>query len=110
MAETTVVSVWYEKGDSKKVQGNREKIEKYLKEGFFIQEHRNGNWVLVKTARVNVTLTNGDKTETFNMKEDICDYYGKKVISQNLVEKFREDVAAEIITLILDPRGGYAFN
>lgn len=110
MAETTVAAISYVSSDNVELQGKRDKIQKYLDKGYYVKEHRNGYWVLVKTAQLNVTLSNGDQVETFNMKQDVCDHYGKQRISDSLIEKFRKDVNSGKISITLDPRGGYSFN
>lgn len=110
MAETNVVAINSVSSDSVEIQGKRDKIQKYLDKGYYVKESRNGYWVLVKPAQLNVTLSDGDTTETFNMKQDVCDHYGRQRISDSLVEKFRKDVNAGKISITLDPRGGYSFS
>lgn len=110
MAETTVAAINYVSSDSVELQGKRSKIQKYLDKGFYVKESRNGYWVLVKPPEINVTLSDGDTTETFNMKEDVCDHYNRQRVTDNLVEKFRKDVNAGNISITLDPRGGYSFS
>lgn len=105
MEKVTNVVVEYEPSDTIEVQGKRDKIEKYLKRGYSVKEERNGYWVLIKKAKVWVTLTNSHCTETFNMKADILDYYGKQKISTNLVAKFQKDVNDGIITFAMDKEG-----
>lgn len=92
MENVTNVSIVYEPSDSIEMQGKYEKIQKYKKQGYYIKEERNGYWVLVKSARVLVTLTNSNCAKTFSMKEDILEYYGRKRISEKLLDKFRADV------------------
>ncbi len=91
--------------DTIEVQGKREKIEKYLKKGYSVKEERNGYWVLVKKAKVWVTLTNSFCSKTFSMKSDILDYYGKQKISANLVEKFQKDINDGKISFSMDKDG-----
>lgn len=110
MEKTTVVSVNYKESDSITIQGKRSKIDKYLNDGYYVKENRNGFWVLVKTAQVNVTLSNSEHTETFNMKQDVCDYYGKTRITQALVDKFYKDIKAEKISITMDSDCCYSIN
>lgn len=110
MEKAKVLSVEYEPSDSIEVQGNRKKIEKYLKAGYYIKESRNGYWVLVKTARVSVTLANDSLTKEFNMKEDVCGFYGKERISQSIVDKFSKDINDEKISIFMDSNGNYEFK
>lgn len=110
MAKTNVIAINYEGSDSIELQGKRDKIQKYLDNGYYVKESRNGYWVLVKTARVNVTLSDGEVVQTYNMKSDVCDHYGKQRVSSSLVERFKKDVNSGNITITLDQRGGYSFN
>ena len=80
MEKVTKIVVEYEPSDTIEVQGKRDKIEKYLKKGYSVKEERNGYWVLIKKAKVWVTLTNSYCTKTFSIKADILDYYSKKKI------------------------------
>lgn len=105
MEEVTNVIVNYEPSDNIEKQGKYEKIKKYEKLGYYIKEERNGYWVLVKAAKVLVTLTNSKCTHTFNMKSDILNYYGKQKISKNLVDTFRDDVGNGKIKFEMDEEG-----
>lgn len=109
MVKVTNVLVEYEPPDTIEVQGKREKIEKYLKKGYSVKEERNGYWVLIKKAKVWVTLTNSYCTKTFSMKSDILDYYGKQKISTNLVGKFQKDINDGKITFTMD-KDGTSYN
>ena len=93
----------YHAASTKEEQGNREKIQKYLNDGYYVKEERNGYWVLVKSARVMVTIGNGKTKRTFNMKRNICDYYGRARISSKLLERFQKDARSGKITFELDP-------
>lgn len=92
----------YQASNTREKQGNREKIQKYLNDGYYVKEERNGYWVLVKPVRVMVTIGNGKTKRTFNMKRDICDYYGKTRISYKLLERFQKDARSGKITFELD--------
>lgn len=82
----------YVDSDSIQIQGKRNKIQKYLNEGYFVQVNRNGFWVLVKPAKVEVVLKNEDEARVFNIKEDVCNLYGKQRISKKLVETFFDEI------------------
>ena len=110
MKNVTVLSIVYVPSNSIEMQGKRKGIEKYLNAGYYIKENRNGYWVLVKTARVVVTFANDSCTRVFNMKDDICDYYGKNRISQSLVDKFRNDIVNGAVTVFLDSQGNYVLK
>ncbi|MBQ8999643.1 MAG: hypothetical protein IJ086_13285 [Clostridium sp.] len=63
-----------------------------MNKGYYKKEDRNGYYILVKPAQVLVTLTNNNGTHTFNMKNDILNYYSKQRISQQLLKTFQADV------------------
>lgn len=92
MEKVTNVEISYEASDRIVMQGKRSDIEKYLKQGYSIQEDRNGFWVLVKPLRLLATLTNTHGTKTFNVKGDVLQYYNRFKISENLIAIFRQDV------------------
>ncbi len=109
MKETIVVSISKEASDSIETKGKRSSIQRYIDKGYYIKQNRNGYWVLVKPTQVNVTLQKGKKIGTFNMKEEICDHYGKR-ISDALIKKFREDINQGRIVLKLESKESYSFN
>ncbi len=110
MEKVTVLSIVYVPSDSIEMQGKRKDIERYLKSGYYIKENRNGYWVLVKAARVGVTLASDSCTRVINMKDDILHHYGKNRINQSLVDKFRNDIVNETVTIFLDSQGNYALK
>lgn len=110
MEKTKIISIEYEPSDTIERQGKRKDIDKYLKNGYYIKEDRNGYWVLVKAASLMVTLTNSSCTRTFNMKAEVCDYYGKTRISQSLVDRFRKDIDNGTITIDMDLEGNYSLK
>lgn len=107
MEKAKILSIIYEESDSIEKQGNRVSIERYLENGYYVKESRNGYWVLVKPVRVNVTLSNSYGTNTFNMKDDICNYYQRARISESLVERFKDDVAKGEINIYMNKEGCY---
>ncbi len=66
MQKVEHVIVNYIESDKIETQGKRQEIQKYLDNGYYVKEDRNGYWVLVRTAKVQVTLTNSYGTKTFN--------------------------------------------
>lgn len=110
MEKSTILSIVYVPSDSIEMQGKRKNIEKYLNTGYYIKENRNGYWVLVKTAQLNVTLKNSSCTRTFNMKEGVCDYYGKKRISQSLTDRFTQDIKDGKISIYMDLECNYSLE
>ncbi len=109
MEKATVTSVNYEKSDTIEKQGKRRDIEKYLENGYYIKEQRNGYWVLVKASRVEVTLSNSTITRTFNMKEDLRSHYGKTRVTEALVKTFLKDINSSKIVICMDSEGTYKF-
>lgn len=107
MEKATILSIMYEPSDSIEMQGKRRDVKKYLNAGYYTKEERNGYWVLVKTAQLNVTLNNSSCTRTFNMKADVCDYYGKSRISKSLINKFNQDIEDGEILIYMDLEGNY---
>lgn len=91
MEKAKYISIEYEPSDNIEMQGKYEKVQKYEKQGYYAKENRNGYWVLVKPAKVFVTLANSKCTKTFNMKESILSYYCKQRISQRLLGEFEDD-------------------
>lgn len=89
----------YEESRRTTVQDTREKkkVRRYTKKGYYIQEERNGFYVLVLSAKLNVTLENLNGRGTFNMKDDILDLYTREKISPKLVEKFEQECLQGII-------------
>lgn len=110
MEKATVLSIVYVPSDSIEMQGKRKDIEKYLNAGYYIKENRNGYWVLVKAAQLNVTLKNSSCTRTYNMKEDVCDYFGRKRISQSLIDRFTQDIEDGKISIYMDLEGSYSLE
>jgi hypothetical protein len=107
MEKCSIIYVKYEPSDFIEIQGKRSSIEKYLKKGYYIKEERNGYWLLVKPAQVNVKVSNSLGTQTFNMKQDILDFYRRDKISEKLIDKFEEDIQKEKINIYMDAEGNY---
>ena len=110
MCKAERIYVHYENSQSVTHQGNRASVDPYIRKGFYIKDSRNGFWVLVKAARVDVTVDCGVNGQyTFNMKDDICMHYGKLRISESLTERFKKDFANGIIEVWAD-QTGYAIK
>lgn len=107
MEKAMVLSIEYQQSDSIETQGKRSDIERYIKDGYYVKENRNGYWVLVKSAKLYVTLSNSYGSKTFNMKEDVCSYYGKARISNSLADRFGKDIKNEKIVIYMDAEGNY---
>ena len=102
MEKCEVIHVNYEKSDTIEKQGKRKEIEKYLKQGYSEKVERNGYRVLVKPAKVNVDLKNTSGSYTFDMKDEIVDYYNKERISEKLVKNFEQDIGTGKISISVD--------
>lgn len=108
MEKATFVNAFYNDSSTITCQGNRSSINKYLKEGYYVKEERNGYWVLVKPASVRVTLKNSEnEVSGFNMKQDILDYYNKTRISYKLFTQFSKDASSGKIQFYMDDNGYY---
>lgn len=107
MEKCSVNYVKYEPSDTIEIQGKRSSIEKYLKQGYYIKESRNGYWVLVKPVQVNIKVKNSSGAKIFNVKQDILDLYKKDRISEKLTDKFEEDIQKEKIGVYMDADGDY---
>ena len=109
MEKTKILAVKYENSRNKTYQGKRKKIQPFLNEGYEIKLERDGFWVLVKPAKVDVTLSIDDTTKTFNMKEYVLKHYGRKRLNHNLVKKFKADIEKGKIKICLTPNETYSF-
>lgn len=108
MEKAVIMEIIYEPSDTIEMQGKKSDIEKYIRKGYYVKENRNGYWVLIKSAQVNVTIsTSTSGIETFNMKQDICNVYEKERISKGLVERFKKDVENGRVIIEIDLQGNY---
>lgn len=106
MKQATFVSASYEESSSRKHQGNRNSVQKYLRSGYYVVEERNGFWILNKPSTVIVCLKDENgKKHYFDMKKDILDYYGKQRISDNIVNMFFNDATSGKINFYMDDSG-----
>lgn len=80
------MQIKYVKSESMPIQGKRNEIYEKYGEEWNIREQGggNGNWLLTKNSDV---LVDGKSYRSF-----VLDYYGKSKLTQNLVNKFIEDV------------------
>ena len=86
-------NIIYMPSESMEVQGTREKIYKKYSKEWNIKEagKGNGNWLLTKPSDV---LVNGKSYRSF-----ILDHYGKSKLTQQLFEKFKQDIKNNKINL-----------
>lgn len=94
MSNIKVLSIDYIKFDTTTLQGKRQDIERFLKEGFHINESqsRNGYWVLYRPANILVTIDDSSHKKGRYMKKEVCEYYGRERISEGLTDRFRDDI------------------
>lgn len=80
------MQIIYVKSESMPVQGKRDEIYKNYGKEWNIREEGggNGNWLLTKKSDV---LVDGKSYRSFVLK-----HYGKFKLTENLVNKFREDI------------------
>ena len=100
------ISGTYIKSTSIKLQGNRNKISKYLRDGFKVQMESNGFWVLSKPAIVKMVFEEENKRYVFDMKTEACRYLGKIRISEKTAKAFIEAVKNEDIQIKICPEDG----
>ncbi len=76
----------YVPSKSMSVQGKRDEIYKRYGKEWNIKEQGkgNGNWLLTKKSDV---LVDGKSYRSF-----VLEHYGKSKLTENLVDKFREDI------------------
>ena len=110
MTKVEIQSVQYEKSDTIEIQGTSADIKYYLRNGYFIEEERNGYWVLNKSSRVLAEIIINNKPVLQNIKHEILNYYNRDRISQNLVQKFANDLEAGVVSLYSDSNGGFAIS
>ncbi|EES50530.1 hypothetical protein NE172_06960 [Clostridium botulinum] len=105
MEKANIIGINYEPSDTIEKQGKKKDVDKYIKSGYYVKEHRNGYWVLNKPARLIVTLADSSCQRVVNMKNDVCYFYKQQRISEKLVYKFRNDINNGIITIFIDEYG-----
>ncbi|HEK5054534.1 TPA: hypothetical protein SOL97_003325 [Clostridioides difficile] len=107
MERCKICSVEYQSSDTINTQGKRSDIDKYIQRGYRITMNSYGNWSLKKDAKVYVQIENSSRTENFDMKYDIIEFYSRKRISETLVEDFKEDISSGIVSIYMDENGNY---
>ena len=110
MTKVEIQSVQYEKPDTIDIQGTSADIKYYLRNGYFSKEERNGYWVLNKSSLVLAEIIINNKPVLQNIKQEILNYYNRDRISQNLVQKFANDLEAGVVSLYSDSNGGFAIS
>ena len=96
------VNAEYIPSNSVEYQGKRSSINKYLAQGYYVKEERNGYWLLIRPAEIRATIKIDGKQKSFNIKAEVRDYYGKKRITQKLFYNFCNDAREGIIKFYSD--------
>lgn len=81
----------YIESDKIETQGKRRDVMRRYP-NYRIKEERNGYFLLISSVKCNVTLSWNDGMETYNMKEDILELYGRQRMSEALFKKFQKDI------------------
>ena len=100
------IEVYYQLGSSMELQGKYCSIERYLKDGYYIKESRNGYWLLIRPSELLVTAHCG-KNGSFvhDMKYDILRYYGRSRITEKLINTFKNDFLNGNIKILANETG-----
>lgn len=111
MKKATLVNAIYNHSSTITHQGNRTSIQPYLNKGYRVKEDRNGYWVLIKPASLTVVLKDSNNiVHSFQMKEDVVQYYKQSKISENLANRFINDAIAGKIKFYMDDTGSYCIK
>ncbi len=104
MEKATFVHAYYQHSDTRELQcsASDSEIKRYLNNGYYVKEKRNGYWVLVKPVHIFVTLKTSDGEKEFEIKHQILEHYGKQKISEKTYEKFSKDARSGKINFYVD--------
>lgn len=109
MPTTIVTAVKHKKSECVRTYGTETDIQKYLDLGYSVENERNGYWVLAKPSQINVTLSNGNVTETIDMREGVLEFYNRKRVTDNLFCRFIEEIKSGKLHISLNPDNTYSF-
>jgi hypothetical protein len=111
MEKVECLKVEYEKAsEPEEVRGKYEDTKEYRNNGYYIKEDRNGYYLLIKPAQLNVTIRDSSCCTTHNMKEIVRKYYGRKCISKKLADKFEKDIKDKKINILINSQGDYSLE
>lgn len=110
MTKTIVKSIIYVNADTVEFEGTEQEVQKFLKKGYKIHSEQNGFLVLVKPAKINVTLSKGVLTKNFDMSEEVLAFYSRKKTNPKLVERFKQDINTGKLKLVLESEDEYSFS
>lgn len=107
MTQAFIVDYEYIPSETIEAQGKRREIKSRYP-GYKVQVEKNGYWVLTKLAKLEVTLSWGNgRTETFNMRSEILDLYGRQKATEKLLETFVKDVERGKYEILMDDYSCY---
>lgn len=94
----------FNKRDIKRIAGDRDKVERFLKHGYeFTKKVGCNTVVLTKPAKLIVAFTENNKTFVFNMIKDACKWYGKAEIDRYMAEDFVKRIRSGEIKVHFGP-------
>lgn len=96
--------------DIKRIAGDRDKVERFLKHGYQVTKKVGCNTVvLTKPAKLVVAFTENKKTFVFNMIDDACKLYDKAEIDRYTAEDFVKGIRSGKIKVHFSP-GNKAYS
>lgn len=103
MEKATFVYASFEESSTRKHQGTRESIQRFLDNGYYIQVDRNGFYVLSKPGKVHVFLKSSSGASLqLDLKSEILHYYGRARMTPSLFSKFNEDASSGKISFYIE--------
>ena len=106
MFKAEQIDVQYVSSSTIEHRENRQSIDRYLHQGYFIKISQNGYWVLLKPAQVVVTAYCGENGSfTYDMKSEILEKYDRSRISFGLIETFKNDFKNNALLVEADESG-----
>lgn len=96
------INAQYVHSDSVQLQGTYDVVKPYLSQGYYIKEDRNGYWLLLRAASIAVILKDSKKARKYYLKDEICHFYGRRRVSENLFETFYDEASRNMIRFFLE--------
>jgi len=82
-------------------------FRKYLSQGYFVFDKKNGYWILRKNTKIMVTIEYEGTRFTINLRSAFRRYYGEKV-EQKWIELFQSDLEANKVMLKEGSNGNFS--
>lgn len=103
MEKLSYVSSYFEPSETVTHQGTRSSIQKFLNQGFSVQQERNGFWVLIKKSHAWVIFKDrAGNQHKFDMRNKIMTHYGKQKLYEATFNRFVKEVSNGTINIYLD--------